>query len=100
MCRGVLYAGEDRLVITGHSPNWGEDMRSNLPALQRGTTRGWVSGAETVRQPLNNRRCGKRQRLVRYTPSVRGGPRITPRAVDDLGWPAPTCPDMLLYYID
>src|SRR5262245_31604243 len=47
-CTRVLYAGEDGLVITGRSMDWGEDLHSNLWVFPRGMKRDGASGPKTV----------------------------------------------------
>lgn len=47
-CTRVLYVGEDGLVITGRSMDWGEDMYSNLWVFPRGMKRDGATGANTL----------------------------------------------------
>ena len=43
-----MYVGDDDLVITGRSMDWGEDMSSNMWVLPRGMARDGASGTNTV----------------------------------------------------
>lgn len=47
-CTRVLYVGQNGLVITGRSMDWGEDMYSNMWVFPRGMKRDGVSGPSTV----------------------------------------------------
>jgi penicillin V acylase-like amidase (Ntn superfamily) len=47
-CTRVLYVGDDGLVLTGRTMDWGEDIRSNLWVFPRGMKRDGASGANTV----------------------------------------------------
>jgi penicillin V acylase-like amidase (Ntn superfamily) len=46
-CTRALYVGEDRLVITGRSMDWAEDMRSNLWVFPAGMQRDGAAGPRT-----------------------------------------------------
>src|SRR6478672_6278146 len=48
MCTRAMYVGDDGLVITGRSMDWGEDMSSNMWVFPRGMARDGASGADTV----------------------------------------------------
>jgi penicillin V acylase-like amidase (Ntn superfamily) len=48
-CTRALYVGEDGLVITGRSMDWGEDMYSNLWVFPRGMSRDGASGPNTIK---------------------------------------------------
>src|SRR5262245_8700048 len=48
-CTRALYIGEDGLVITGRSMDWGEDMHSNLWVFPRGIDRNGAAGPNTVK---------------------------------------------------
>jgi penicillin V acylase-like amidase (Ntn superfamily) len=43
-----MYVGDDGLVITGRSMDWGEDMSSNMWVFPRGMARDGASGTDTV----------------------------------------------------
>ena len=43
-----MYVGDDDLVITGRSMDWGEDMSSNMWVFPRGMARDGASGTNTV----------------------------------------------------
>ena len=48
-CTRALYVGEDGLVITGRSMDWGEDMHSNLWVFPRGMSRDGAAGPNSVK---------------------------------------------------
>ena len=48
-CTRALYVGDDGLVITGRSMDWGEDMHSNLWAFPRGIVRDGAAGPNSVK---------------------------------------------------
>lgn len=47
MCTRAVYAGEDALVITGRTMDWGEDMDSNAWVFPRGMTRHGAAGPDS-----------------------------------------------------
>src|SRR5262245_10364121 len=48
-CTRALYIGQDGLVITGRSMDWGEDMHSNLWVFPRGMDRNGAAGPNSVK---------------------------------------------------
>src|SRR5262245_34786779 len=48
-CTRALYVGDDGLVITGRSMDWGEDMHSNLWVFPRGMSRDGTAGPNSVK---------------------------------------------------
>src|SRR5262245_27888000 len=48
-CTRALYIGQDGLVITGRSMDWGEDLHSNLWVFPRGMDRNGAAGPNSVK---------------------------------------------------
>src|SRR5262245_49214477 len=48
-CTRALYIGEDGLVITGRSMDWGEDVHSNLWVFPRGMERNGAAGPNSLK---------------------------------------------------